>query len=113
MTPTTDQDTADGLDSAISTAEVSRIKTFVVIQFFFLLVSPLAGGFHYKMWSMLDTALLLASIGITGLAVVLETKAARRLIMKIAITLYVAGIIDMSLNVLISGWVGWKKLPFD
>lgn len=102
-----------GNELEISETEITRVKTFVLIQFFFLLVSPLAGGFHYAMWSMLDTALLLACIGITGLAVVLETQAARKLVMKTAITLYVAGIADMSLNVLVSGWVGWKAFQLD
>lgn len=93
--------------------EGQRIKTFVVLQIFFLLLSPLCGGFHYKMWSMLDTALLIGSIGITALVPVLESRRERSLTLRIAIVLYLAAIADMSINVLVSGWLGWQALGLD
>jgi hypothetical protein len=76
----------------------------------FLVVSIFTGGFHFKLWSMLDTALLIQSIGVTGLVVVLEEVRLRRLAFKAAIILYLLGLIDMGINVLISGVVGWKSL---
>ena len=93
--------------------EIQRIKVFVGIQILFLILSPFCGGFHYKIWSMLDTALMIASIGITALVPVLETKRARAITLKIAILIYLAAIIDMSVNVLVSGWIGWKPFDFD
>lgn len=53
-------------------ADIARMKAFLWIQILFLLASPLTGGFHFKMWSMLDTSLLLLSIGITNLAFVVR-----------------------------------------
>lgn len=88
--------------------EVTRVKLFIGIQAFFLVVSVFTGGFHFKLWSMLDTALLIQSIGITGLVVVLEETRLRRLAFKAAIILYLLGLVDMGINVLISGVVGWK-----
>ncbi len=98
---------------SIGGSETTRTNTFLIIQVLFLLVSPLTGGFHYKMWSMLDTALLIASIGITALVPVMETQRGRSLVLKLAIVLYVLAIIDMSVNVLISGWVGWNPPHLD
>jgi hypothetical protein len=89
-------------------AEVMRLRTFFTIQVLFLLLSPLAGGFHYAVWSMMDTALLLLGIGISALALVLETQAARRFVIRVAVALYVLGIVDMSINVLLSGVLGWR-----
>jgi hypothetical protein len=45
--------------------EITCIKIFITLQMFFLVVSIFTGGFHFKLWSMLDTALLIQSIGIT------------------------------------------------
>lgn len=88
--------------------EISRVKLFLGIQAFFLAVSVLTGGFHFKLWSMLDTALLIQSIGVTGLVPVLDEPRLRRLAFKAAILLYLLALIDMGINVLISGVVGWK-----
>src|SRR2546423_11670426 len=90
--------------------EVARVKLFIWLQFFFLVVSIFTGGFHFKLWSMLDTALLIQSIGITGLVVVIEEAKWRRIAFKTAIVLYLLGLIDMGINVLISGVVGWRSL---
>jgi hypothetical protein len=90
--------------------EVTRVKLFLGIQAFFLVVSIFTGGFHFKLWSMLDTALLIQSIGITGLVVVLEEARWRRIAFKTAIILYLLGLLDMGINVLISGVVGWKPV---
>lgn len=90
--------------------EVTRVKLFIGIQIFFLVISIFTGGFHFKVWSMLDTALLIQSIGITGLVVVLEEPGLRRLAFKVAIILYLLGLVDMGINVLISGAVGWSSL---
>src|SRR5438128_6094306 len=90
--------------------ELTRVKIFLGIQAFFLVVSVFTGGFHFKLWSMLDTALLIQSIGVTGLVVVLEEAKWRRIAFKAAIILYLLGLVDMGINVLISGVVGWKSL---
>src|SRR5207244_242762 len=71
-------------DSSIA-GEVTRVKLFLGIQFFFLVLSVFTGGFHFKLWSMLDTALLIQSIGVTGLVVVLEEAKLRRFAFKTAI----------------------------
>src|SRR5437667_6999255 len=92
------------------TDEVGRVKLFLGIQSFFLVLSVFTGGFHFKLWSMLDTALLIQSIGVTGLVVVLEEAKWRRIAFKAAIILYLLGLVDMGINVLISGVVGWKSL---
>lgn len=92
----------------ITDKEVSRVKIFLVIQVLFLLMSTLTGGFQFKVWSMLDTALMIQSIGISGLIVVLETRQTRKLAFKAAIILYILAIIDMGINVLLSGVVGWR-----
>jgi len=88
--------------------EVARVKIFLGIQAFFLVVSVLTGGFHFKLWSMLDTALMIQSIGVTALVLVLEEARLRRLAFKAAIVLYLLAVLDMGINVLISGVVGWK-----
>lgn len=88
--------------------EVTRVKLFIGIQAFFLVISVFTGGFHFALWSMLDTALLIQSIGITGLVLVLEEAKFRRFAFKTAIILYLLGLLDMGINVLISGVVGWK-----
>jgi hypothetical protein len=88
--------------------EVTRVKLFLGIQAFFLVVSVVTGGFQFKLWSMLDTALLIQSIGVTGLVLVLEEARYRRLAFKAAVVLYLLGLIDMGINVLVSGVVGWK-----
>lgn len=95
----------------ISASEMMRFKAFMVIQVLFLFLSPLCGGFHYALWSMLDTAFLLLGIGISALALVLETRRARKLVFRIAGTLYVLGLVDMSINILLSGVLGWRGLP--
>lgn len=92
-----------------TTSEVTRVKLFLGIQFFFLVLSVFTGGFHFKLWSMLDTALLIQSIGVTGLVVVLDEAHLRRLAFKAAIILYLLGLLDMGINVLVSGVVGWQS----
>jgi hypothetical protein len=52
--------------------ELTRVKIFLGIQAFFLVVSVFTGGFNFKLWSMLDTALMIQSIGVTALVVVLD-----------------------------------------
>jgi hypothetical protein len=89
--------------------EVTRVKLFIGIQAFFLVVSVFTGGFHFQLWSMLDTALLIQSLGVTGLVLVLEEAKLRRLAFKSAIILYLLGVFDMGINVLISGVVGWAS----
>lgn len=94
--------------NAQSMDETTRVKIFLGIQAFFLVVSVFTGGFQYKLWSMLDTALLIQSIGVTGLIVVLEEARLRRLAFRAAIVLYLLALLDMGINVLISGVVGWR-----
>ena len=90
--------------------ELTRVKIFLGIQAFFLVVSVFTGGFNFKLWSMLDTALMIQSIGITALVVVLEEARHRRLAFKVAIVIYLLAVLDMGINVCISGVVGWKTL---
>ena len=89
--------------------ELTRVKIFLGIQLLFLGVSVFTGGFNFKLWSMLDTALMIQSIGVTALVVVLEEARHRRLAFRAAIILYLLAILDMGVNVLISGVVGWKS----
>lgn len=89
--------------------EVTRVKLFLGIQAFFLVLSVFTGGFQFKLWSMLDSALLIQSIGVTGLVLVLEEAKLRRLAFKAAIVLYLLGVLDMGINVLVSGVVGWHS----
>ena len=88
--------------------ELTRVKIFLGIQAFFLVVSVFTGGFNFKLWSMLDTALMIQSIGVTALVVVLEEAKHRRIAFKVAIVLYLLAVVDMGVNVCISGVVGWK-----
>lgn len=95
-------------EQEISPSELSRARIFIGLQLFFLVVSAFAGGFNFKLWSMLDTALLIQSLGVTGLLVVLEERQQRRLAFRVAILLYLLAILDMGVNVLISGVTGWR-----
>ena len=88
--------------------ELTRVKIFLGIQAFFLVVSVFTGGFNFKLWSMLDTALMIQSIGVTALVVVLEEASQRRLAFKVAIVLYLLAVLDMGINVCVSGVVGWR-----
>ena len=88
--------------------ELTRVKIFLAIQAFFLAVSVFTGGFNFKLWSMLDTALMIQSIGVTALVVVLEEARHRRLAFRVAIVLYLLAVLDMGINVCVSGVVGWK-----
>lgn len=81
---------------------------FVGIQIGFLLLSVVTGGFQFKLWSMLDSALLIQSIGVTALVFVLDEEKLRRLAFRVAVVLYLLGLLDMGINVLISGVVGWQ-----
>jgi hypothetical protein len=103
--------TSAGQNPQLQTAvadELTRVKIFLGIQAFFLVVSVFTGGFNFKLWSMLDTALMIQSIGVTALVVVLEDPKHRRLAFKVAIVLYLVAVLDMGINVCISGVVGWK-----
>jgi hypothetical protein len=99
---------AEHKSDSVVVSEMTRVKLFLGIQAFFLVVSVFTGGFHFKLWSMLDTALLIQSIGVTGLVVVLDEARLRRLAFNTAIVLYLLGLLDMGINVLISGVIGWQ-----
>ena len=88
--------------------ELTRVKIFLGIQAFFLVLSVFTGGFNFKLWSMLDTALMIQLIGVTALVVVLEEHRHRRIAFRVAIVLYLLAVLDMGINVCISGVVGWK-----
>lgn len=99
-----------GEDAALgemTESERNRILIFVGIQILFLVISPLAGGFHYKIWSMLDSSILVVSIGLTGLIFVAGSPKTRALLFKVAVGLYVLGVLDVAVNILLSGWLGW------
>ena len=88
--------------------EMMRVKIFLGIQGFFLVVSIFTGGFQFKLWSMLDTALMIQSIGVTSLVLVLEEEKLRKLAFRTAIIVYLLALLDMGVNVLVSGVVGWR-----
>lgn len=88
-------------------SEFQRYQIFIWIQIFFLGVSVITGGFNFKVWSMLDSAILIVSIGVSGLLFVIEEIKYRKTIFNIAVILYLLGVIDMAINILISGSVGW------
>ena len=90
--------------------ELQRYQIFVGIQVFFLVISLITGGFNFKIWSMLDTSILIISIGVTGLLFVLENTKLRQVIFYASIILYLLAVVDMALNILISGAVGWGEL---
>jgi hypothetical protein len=89
--------------------EMGRVKIFIGIQVFFLLVSCVTGGFQFRAWSMLDSALLIQSLGVSGLILVLDSAAARRRAFQVAMALYVLAVLDMGINVILSGIVGWHS----
>jgi hypothetical protein len=91
-------------------AEMQRYQIFVGIQIFFLVISLITGGFNFKVWSMLDSSILIVSIGVTGLLFVLEETKLRKVIFYTSIILYLLAVVDMAINILISGAVGWKDL---
>ncbi len=62
--------------------ELTRVKIFLGIQAFFLVVSVFTGGFNFKLWSMLDTALMIQSIGITAWVVVHPRSAEYKRVLK-------------------------------
>ena len=88
-------------------AEMQRYQIFVGIQIFFLVISLITGGFNFKVWSMLDTSILIISIGVTGLLFILEDSKIRRTFFYASIVLYLLAVVDMAANILISGAVGW------
>jgi len=90
--------------------EMQRYQIFVGIQVFFLVISLITGGFNFKVWSILDTSILIISIGVTGLLFVLENTKLRQTIFYAAIILYLLAVVDMAMNILISGAVGWGEL---
>src|SRR5260370_22077783 len=90
--------------------EVARVKIFIGIQVGFLVLSVFTGGFHFKLWSMLDSALLIQSIGVTALVLVLEEARHRRLAFRAAIILYLLAVLDMGINVCISGVVRLRSI---
>ena len=92
----------------LSPQAIDRVKLFIIIQIFFLFVSAFTGGFKFRLWSMLDTALLIQSIGITGLIPVLGDRKSQRLAFHAAIAIYLLAVLDMGVNVLVSGVLGWR-----
>ncbi|HMZ07356.1 MAG TPA: hypothetical protein PK078_07030 [Anaerolineales bacterium] len=88
-------------------SEFQRYQTFVWIQIFFLGVSVITGGFNFKVWSMLDSSILIVSIGVSSLLFVLDDTKVRKLIFNTSMVLYLLGVLDMAANILISGSVGW------
>ncbi len=90
--------------------ENQRYAVFVGIQIFFLVVSLFTGGFNFTVWSMMDSAILIVSIGIAGLLFVLDDVRIRKIIFYASIILYLLAVLDMAANILISGAVGWGDL---
>ena len=90
-------------------SDIFRISFFAGLQFVFLLGSPFAGGFHKAMWSMADSALLILSLGFTGLVMVLSEERWRKAAYRVAIGIYILAVVDMAANIMITGYVGWAK----
>ncbi|MBL8077540.1 MAG: hypothetical protein JNM55_06235 [Anaerolineales bacterium] len=89
--------------------EIQRYQIFVWIQVFFLAVSLITGGFNFTVWSMLDSSILIVSIGVSGLLFVMDDLKFRKNIFNAAIVLYMLAVLDMAVNILISGSVGWGR----
>lgn len=98
---------------AVPGPDSNRVFLFLLVQTGFLVLSPFAGGFHYKVWSMLDSALLIAAIGVTALALIFDDATTKKAVLRSGVFLYLLGVIDMSVNVLLSGWFGWMKNPLE
>jgi hypothetical protein len=94
----------------VSRNENQRYGVFVGIQIFFLVVSLFTGGFNFTVWSMLDSSILIVSIGITGLLFIIDDTKLRKVIFNVSIVLYILAVLDMAVNVLISGSLGWGRL---
>lgn len=90
--------------------EVTRATVLLAMQVLSLMFSPLAGGFHRTTWSMLDSALLVLAIGVTSLIYVIDSAYYRRIALYTAIAFYMLAIVDMSINILLTGWLGWVDL---
>jgi hypothetical protein len=91
----------------LSRNEIQRYQIFVWIQVFFLAISLITGGFNFTVWSMLDSSILIVSIGVSGLLFVMDEVKYRKNIFNVAIVLYLLAVLDMAVNILISGSVGW------
>lgn len=91
----------------LSRNEIQRYQIFVWIQVFFLAISLITGGFNFTVWSMLDSSILIVSIGVSGLLFVMDEVKFRKNIFNVAIVLYLLAVLDMAVNILISGSVGW------
>ncbi len=89
--------------------ENQKYGIFVGIQIFFLVVSLITGGFNFTVWSMLDSSILIVSIGVSGLLFVIDETRLRKAIFYISIILYLLAVLDMAVNILISGSVGWNN----
>ena len=97
-------------NSAPTMSDAARVKTFLIIQVFFLFITPFCGGFHFSFWSMMDTALMIQSIGVTALIVVLDQEWMRMLAFRTAVLFYLSSITAMGIAVLVSGIVGWSSV---
>ena len=106
----TDTNVTNVSDLPASQLETQRYLIFVGIQVFFLVISLITGGFNFKVWSMLDTSILIISIGVTGLLFILDNPQLRSIIFYTSIVLYLLAVIDMAVNILVSGAVGWGRL---
>jgi hypothetical protein len=93
----------------LSRNEIQRYQIFVWIQVFFLAISLITGGFNFTVWSMLDSSILIVSIGVSGLLFVMDEVKYRKNIFNVAIVLYLLAVLDMAVNILISGSVGWRN----
>jgi hypothetical protein len=96
-----------GSTLGLTKLEIVRTTFFLGMQILCLIFSPLAGGFNRTVWSMLDSALLVLAIGVTSLIYVIDSPNFRRTALYAAIAIYVLAIVDMSVNILITGLVGW------
>ena len=107
----TDNSTSAGVGPSSPTmSDEARVKLFIAIQILFLILTPFCGWFHFSLWSMMDTALMIQAIGITALVVVLDREWMRVLAFRVAILFYLSALTAMGVAVLVSGVVGWSRV---
>ena len=99
------------IDESPSPATVSmqypeQIHFLFGVELAFLIASLACGGFRFEWWSMLDTSFFLLALGVLGLVPVLEGRL-HAVALQASILLYLAGLFDSALNIVLSGIWGW------
>ena len=87
--------------TVLSQSDVIRVLVFLGIQGAFLFMSLFTGRFYTRVWSHLDSVLLLLSMGMTGMWFGLESEKRRKLVFRAALLFYVLAVLDMCLNIVL------------